>query len=392
MRRSSSVRSVSSDVGGPGRRVVVITGGSGSLGSHIARLVYSRWGDEVAEIRLFDRIPPQQALITSITGFTGRQDKPKVSYYPGDVLKLNDLLPACVKADVVIHCAAAVENGSIINRRKMKEVNIEGTRNVVQACLDCGVQALVFSGSISQVLTSNTRVKLEIAEGDAGVRVLPRDGDLLFPYYGGTKNEAEKLVLDANDRAGKDGILLHTCSLRCPPMFGENDREFILTGLKAAKHCCGYFIPLGFTNATMQSLYFGNGAYAHVLGAQKLLDETTRSTIGGKFYYIGDESPACQFVDFQAQFLKPLGYRVLPMFKIPLFLLIALAYFFEFLALILAYLRVDFRTNLNRSSLRYLKLSHSLSWKKAKRELDYRPLFDHETAVAKSVEYYRRLL
>lgn len=391
MRRWSSVRSVDSD-GSSGRRVVVITGGSGALGSHIARLVYSKW-DEVKEIRLFDCIPPQQALITSITGFTGSQDRAKVSYYPGDILDASSLLPACVKADVVIHCAAAVENGSVINRRKMKEVNIEGTRNVIQACLDCGVQGLLFTGTISQALTASPGVQLEIAEEQGRTVAVLKSRDLLFPYYGGTKNEAEKLVLAANSRAGKDGVVLHTCSLRCPPMFGENDTTFVLTGLKAAKQLCGYYVPVGYyTTATMQSLYFGNAAYAHVLAAQKLLDETARSLIGGKFYYIGDESPACQFVDFQTQFLKPLGYRVLPVFRIPLFLLMLLAYAVEFLVLLLAMFRVDFRSNLNRASLRYLKTSHSFSWEKAKRELDYTPLFDHQTAVSKSIEYYRALL
>ncbi len=389
MSRRNSARS---DVGGPGRRVVVITGGSGALGSHIARLVYSQWGDEVAELRLFDRIPPQQDLITSITGFTGSQDKAKVSYYPGDILDPSTLLPACVKADVVIHCAAAVENGSVINRRKMKQVNVEGTRNVVQACLDCGVQGLVFTGSLTQALTANTRVKLEVVEEEDGVSAPPKHGDLLFPYYGGSKNEAEKLVLEANGLAGKDGAVLRTCSLRCPAMFGESDTEFMLTGLRAAKHCCGYFVRVGYTSATMQSLYYGNGAYAHVLAAQKLLDKTARSVVGGKFYYIGDESPACHFVDFQAQFLEPLGYRILPLFKVPLFLLMVLAYLVEFSALLLAYFRVDFRSNLNRSTLRYLKLSHRFSWQKARRELGYTPLFDHQTALAKSVEFYRQRL
>ena len=389
MRRRSSARSVSSDVGGPGKRAVVITGGSGSLGSRIARLVYNQWGDEVAEIRLFDRVPPQQALITSITGFATTQDKPKISYYAGDILELRDLLPAFVKADVVIHCAAAVENGSIFTRRQMERVNIEGTRNVIQACFDCGVQGLVFTGSLGQVLTWNPQEKM-IEENESGNPA--RNGNLLFPYYGGTKNKAEKLVLEANGQKGKDGVPLHTCSLRCPVMFGEHDTVFILTGLKAAKQCFGYYISLGYTKATMQSLYIGNGAYAHMVAAQKLLDETSRSVIGGQFYYIGDESPACRFVHFQAQFLKPLGYHVLPVLKIPLFLLVIFAYFLEFLAIVLACIKVDFRTNLNRGSVQYLKTSHSFSWEKAKRELDYQPFFDHGTAITKSIEHYRRLL
>ena len=365
---------------------VMITGGSGSLASHIAKLVYSHW-KEVQEIRLFDRIPPQQALITSITGFTTTSDKPKVSYYPGDLLKSDDLLTAFVKVDVVIHCAAAVENGSVLTRREMKKVNVDGTRNVIQACLDCGVTALVFAGSLTQVFRTNIKL-MSINESTE----LPKgSGDLLFPYYGGTKGAAEKLALEANGRCGKDGVQLHTCSLRLPVMFGENDKVFITTPLKAAKTCFGFLVPVGYTRATMQSLYFGNAAWAHVVAAQRLLDRDTQPVVGGKFYYIGDHSPVTKLVDFQAQFLKPLGYRVFPL-KIPLFLMLFLAYFVEFLVILLAVVRIDFRTNFNRASMRYLKLSHSYSWEKARKELQYEPLYSNTAAIARSVEYYRRFL
>ena len=381
LRSSESLESVQQP-----RKTVLITGGSGSLGSYIAKLVYSHWAD-VHEVRLFDRVPPHQSLITGITGFAGAQDKPKVSYYPGDVLDPDALLSACVKVNVVIHCAAAVENGSIMVRKRMKKVNIEGTRNIIQACLDCGVRGLILTGSLTQVFaTKNKEMKLDESTE------LSKDTQLLFPYYGGSKNEAERLVLEANGRIGKDWVELRTVSLRCPVMFGENDTNFVPTVLRAAKHCCGYFIPVGYTSATMQSLYFGNAAYAHVLAAQKLMDEDASAAIGGKFYYIGDHTPVCTFIDFQTQFLKPLGYRVLPVVRIPIFLMLLLAYLIEFLAILLAWLRIDFRTNLNRSSVRYLKVSHSYSWKKAREELGYQPLYAHQTALTKSMKYYRQLL
>ena len=365
---------------------VAITGGSGSLASHIAKLVYSHWKD-VQEIRLFDRIPPQQSLITSITGFATTSDKPKVSYYPGDLLKSDDLLTAFVKVDVVIHCAAAVENGSVLTRREMKKVNVDGTRNVIQACLDCGVTGLVFSGSLAQVLRTN----IKLMAIDESTELPKGSGDFLYPYYGGTKGAAEKLVLEANGRCGKDRVQLNTCSLRLPVMFGENDKLFVPAALKASKSCFGFLIPVGYTRATMQSLYFGNGAWAHIAAAQRLLDRDTQPVVGGKLYYIGDYSPVTTMTNFQTQFLKPLGYRVFPL-KIPLFLMLVLAYFIEFLVILLAVVRIDFRTNLNRSSMRYLKLSHSYSWEKARKELQYEPLFSNTAAVARSVEYYRQFL
>ena len=202
---------------------------------------------------------------------------------------------------------------------------------------------------------------------------------------------AERFVLEANGHIGKDGTKLYTCSLRCPVMFGENDKHFVPTAIQMAKRCCGYFIPIGYTSARMQSLYFGNGAWAHVTAARKLLDENMRETVGGNFYYIGDYSPVCGTPEFMSQFLKPLGYRVFPL-KIPIFLLLFLAYFVEFLLLLLAFVRVDLSLTLNRGTLRYLKLSHSISWEKARKELQYEPLYPHNTALARSMEYYRQRL
>ena len=391
---SSSISSSPSLGGGAQCRrktVVVITGGSGALGSHIARLIYSHWS-EVHEIRLYDRRPPDANLITSITGYATSKDKPKVSYYPGDILDNDALTSTLVKADAVIHCAAVVENGSIVARRKMKKVNVDGTQNVIQACLECGVRALVFTGSLSQVqsLPKHHRV----VRYDESCELPIETRELTFPYYGGSKSSAENLVLLANGQEGKDGNKLHTCSLRLPVMFGERDSQFILTGLRAAKHCCGYLVPIGLTatsGVTMQSLYIGNGAWAHVLAAQKLLDPERQAEIGGRYYYIGDHSPVCSMANFQAQFLNPLGYRVLPI-GVPLFIMLVLAYFLEFVQLLLAFLGFDVGVILNRGTVKFAKLSHSFSWEKARNELQYEPLYSHKTALAKSMEYYRRVL
>lgn len=371
---------------GQSKIIVLITGGSGFLAFHIAKLIHSHWRN-VQEIRLFDPVAPEKTQITSITGYSTSPSKPKVSYFPGDVLNNDSLLSSFVKVDVVIHCAAIVENGSVFSRRKMKKVNIEGTRNVIQACFDCGVRGLVFTGSTAQAFRSTKTKVVKFDEAND----FPSEGELLFPYYGGTKNAAERLVLEANGQLGKDQVKLYTCSLRCPPMFGENDKTVAPTALRAAKRCCGYYIPITKSSVTIQCLYVGNSAWAHVCAAQRLLDEHTRVSVGGSFYYIGDHSPVCNMTHFVAQFLTPMGYRVAPI-RVPYFLMLLLAYFIEFLVLVFALVRIELKLMLNRGAVHYMKLSHSFSWEKARRDLQYEPLFSHDTALVKSVEYYRQNL
>lgn len=400
-RAEEESQKISSGTGSCKKLILVITGGNGWLGSTIAKLAYERW-DNLEEIRLFDSNPPDRSVISGITGFSTPAGRPKVSYQPGSVLDEGALLACFTKADAVIHCAAVVEKGSVLARRRMKSVNVDGTQRVIEACLECGVRALVFTGSLTQVIGTDMAKPIHYDESYQ----IKRE-ELIYPHYGGSKNEAENLVLLANKQEGREGVPLRTCSLRCPLMYGEGDRNVVPIAIQAAKRCFGYYVPVGLmgNNAvTMQSLYVGNGAWAHILAAKKLLglgdssyageakngvvDCFTSTDIGGKFYYIGDHSPISSMTNFMAEFLRPLGYRVLP-FGVPFWLVRVVVFFLEFLVILLAFLRIDVSSNMNRSTLRYMKASHSISWDRASKELEYAPLFSHKTALARSMEFYR---
>ena len=82
------------------------------------------------------------------------------------------------KPDVVYHCAALVESQSL---ERLRRVNVGGTRNVLEACLNEGVTKVIYLSSVS-VITGNKEVPL-------------RDD---LPYkatnpYGESKIEAEKI-------------------------------------------------------------------------------------------------------------------------------------------------------------------------------------------------------
>lgn len=396
---------------------LVITGGSGRLGSMIARLAYDYW-DDLQEIKIFDQNPPDKLTVTEITGFSPPSSKPRVSYYPGNILDEDSVMGAFAKADVVIHSAAIVETGSMLSRKNMKKVNVDGTHNVVQACLECGVRALVFTGSMAQIYANNSRKPARYDESYQP----SAESELIFPHYGGSKNEAENLVLVANGQEGKEGVTLRTCSLRCPGMYGEGDSFFVSLNVALARRCFGYLVPLGLfasNGITMQSLYVGNGAWAHIVAAKKLLnsggdtdeyfgscksdifkengdnvvDVTAASRdidVGGKFYYIGDHTPITSLPKFYNQFLRPLGFRVLS-YGVPYPLMGIITFFLEFFLILLAVLRIDIHSPLNRSSLQVAKLSHSFSWDKAKKELEYQPLYSHKVSLARSMEFYRQI-
>lgn len=91
-----------------------------------------------------------------------------VEIFEGDLLDLESLEQACADVDKVIHCAAFVSFRKA-DRDKMRKVNIEGTANLVNVCLDRKIQKLVHVSSIAalgrtqenELITEKTQWKAE---------------------------------------------------------------------------------------------------------------------------------------------------------------------------------------------------------------------------------------
>lgn len=107
------------------------------------------------------------------------------------------------RPDALFHCAALIESSSM---EKLRRANTEGTRNILQGCLQEGVERVVYLSSIA-VISGNTQVP-------------PLTEDL--PYcatnpYGESKIEAEKVALDYRGKGLKIAIL------RPPCVYGEDE-------------------------------------------------------------------------------------------------------------------------------------------------------------------------
>lgn len=72
-----------------------------------------------------------------------------MTYEPLDITDPEALLPQLRKhrIDVVVHLAAIVNPGPKITRQQEFKVDVEGSRNVIRACLEAGVRRLVVSSS-----------------------------------------------------------------------------------------------------------------------------------------------------------------------------------------------------------------------------------------------------
>ncbi|UBM57776.1 NAD-dependent epimerase/dehydratase family protein [Marinilongibacter aquaticus] len=112
---------------------ILITGISGLLGQEVERQLSSRGNLEILGL---NREPQKR--------------KEATAYIQGDILDYTTLLKAFEGVDAVIHVAAKV-SFSRKEKAELFQINVEGTANVVNACLEKGVKRLIHVSSVAAI-------------------------------------------------------------------------------------------------------------------------------------------------------------------------------------------------------------------------------------------------
>lgn len=113
--------------------MILVTGASGLVGSHLLQKLI-REGHKVKA--LYRTEPPE------IIGTDG------VEWVKGDILDVVALEESLQHVEQVYHCAAVVSFNPA-KKASMFHTNVEGTANVVNACINCGVKKLLFVSSVA---------------------------------------------------------------------------------------------------------------------------------------------------------------------------------------------------------------------------------------------------
>jgi nucleoside-diphosphate-sugar epimerase len=250
---------------------VLVTGASGFIGRATCEELGRRGHEVVALVRRPGSEPPgTRAQVCDLN----------------DAASLQEAVPS-QRADAVIHLAAEI--ASQRDARKIWEVNVEGTRRLLEACLS-DRQA---DGGPRFVLAST------VVTGDA-------HGELLEPGkplpvetpYGESKQEAEKLVRES----GLDGVIVRPSHVYGPG--GWYAEEFV----KRLRQP-GRFAVVGPGENWWDVVRVEDVAAA-------LADATERAPRGA-VYHVADDEPI-RFYDFVALTAKELG--VGPPRRIPIWL------------------------------------------------------------------------
>ncbi|KAI5081911.1 hypothetical protein GOP47_0001654 [Adiantum capillus-veneris] len=283
---------------------------------------------------------------------------------------------ACKGADAVFHMAAP--DSSINNFNLHYSVTVEGTRNVVNACISNNVRKLIYTSSPSAVFDGVGA----IINGDESMPYPERHNDI----YSETKAQAEAIVLAAN---GKSGLI--TCALRPSSIFGPGDRLLVPSLVAAARSGKMKFI-LGDGKNVYYFTYVENVAHAHVC-AEKALDLNNSYTgdvaAAGKAYFVTNKEPI-PFWTFVSEILEGLGYER-PKIHLPIKLLMPIACLVAWAYEHLPFLFGGKPPQFTPSRLRLVSSWRTFNCDRAAKLLCYHPVVPLEEGMRRTVESYTHL-
>lgn len=177
---------------------ILVTGATGFLGSHLCRTLIKK-GYRVTALRR------AASDVSSLAGLD-------LDFATGDVTDPASLDGAVKDHEAVIHAAGHLAYWSRL-RNEQNQINIEGTRNIIDACRRLGARRLLFVSSVAAIGIP--------AKGEP-------PADETFPFnlersplnYPISKKRAEELVIAGNSEG------LETVIVNPGALFGEWGRYF----------------------------------------------------------------------------------------------------------------------------------------------------------------------
>ena len=335
---------------------ILITGGSGFLGSHIVK-------------ELFDRDSPIKPAEVRVLDMKEYQGEENVVYIHGDTRDYETVKKACKGVDAVIHSAAIIDWGTH-PKQYVYNVNVGGTENIIRACKELGIGYMVFTSSLDAVYSGKPL----------------RNIDDHQPYpakfhnmYCKSKVFSEQRVKAANDDK------LKTTILRPSDIYGPADPYHMNALIGMAK--TGFYVRLGNGKSKSQHVFAGNMAHAHVLALSEMLKGNKKHL--GQAYLITD-GPAHNFFKFFDQIVMKAGYKIRPKnLWIPWGVAYSMGAVSEFIALLVRPFK-RYNPGLSRFAVNYTCTDFTFNSKRAEEDFGFKPKYTEEEAIEITAAFYRR--
>jgi nucleoside-diphosphate-sugar epimerase len=237
--------------------IVLLTGGSGFIGARLQSLLVAKG----YRLRVLTRKPDRA--------------NPSIDYFIGDLTDASTCGKAIRDVRLVIHIA-----GEKRDELRFWPVNVQGTRNLIDAAVEEGVERFVHLSSVGVIGADPLQPKVLSEETPCA----PTN------KYERSKWEAEQLV----QQAAKKG--LQAAILRPSNVFGEDDPERgLLRLIQSIKK--GWFFFLGGRGVMCNYVFVEDVAHA-------CLSLAEHPNAVGRIYHLSDDCTLGEFIDVLADELK----------------------------------------------------------------------------------------
>ncbi len=250
----------------------------------------------------------------------------------------------------------------------VENVNVHGTRNVIEACARNGCKGLVYTSTVNVVFGGKP-----ILNGDESLPYFPLHR--YSEHYSRTKSIAEQLVLTSNGRG-----TLQTCALRLAGVMGRGEMQILPRFRKALDTgmiCFNFYDEYG---GKVDWIGIDNVVQGHVKAAFKLCDpELNVPKIGGQAYFLTDGRPV-NTIEYFRPVIEYHGQEY-PTARVPLWVMHLAVLLIVFVHSLVSKF-IDFVPYLNRAELDKSSVTHYFSIDKARRELGYHPVKPNDLSDA----------
>ncbi|XP_010500258.1 PREDICTED: 3beta-hydroxysteroid-dehydrogenase/decarboxylase-like isoform X2 [Camelina sativa] len=352
-------------------RWCVVTGGRGFAARHLVEMLIRY---EMFHVRIADLAPAIHLEPHEETGLLGEAIRSgRVQYVSADLRNKSQVVKGFEGAEVVFHMAAP--DSSINNHQLHYSVNVQGTTNVVDACIEVGVKRLIYTSSPSVVFDGVHGT----LNADESMPYPPKHND----SYSATKAEGEALILKAN---GRNGLL--TCCIRPSSIFGPGDKLMVPSLVTAARAGKSKFI-IGDGSNFYDFTYVENVVHAHVCAERALASGgEVCAKAAGQAYFITNMEPI-KFWEFMSQLLEGLGYER-PSIKIPAIIMMPIAHLVELVYKLLRPYGMKVPV-LTPSRVRLLSCNRTFDSSKAKDRLGYAPVVPLQEGIKRTIDSFSHL-
>ena len=318
----------------------LVTGATGFVGSHLVEELL----DKGYQVRCLVRKTSNLRWLSGLD----------LEYAYGNIAEKSSLKDAVKDIDFIFHVAGLTKAK---NREEYFKANAEGTKNLVEVCLEENpqVQKFVYISSQAAVGPGDDMKPL-----DETAPCRP------ITHYGESKLEGERIVLQHASQ-------LPVTIIRPPAVYGPRDSD-MLGFFKVANK--GFRISFGRGESFLSLCYVKD-----LINGIILVAENPKSI--GQIYFIADDNVYSWTETFKI-IARVLNKRTMPL-KIPKSFVILLAYISEHFSKLLGRTAVFNTQKAKEITQRYWILDVF----KAKAELGFSPRYDLERGAKETVRWYK---